>query len=57
LRGWFPGAYSPGTGECGRGLVAQGRVGAMRVVVLAPVFDDDDGFGEEAELLDVEQLP
>ena len=28
----------------------------MLVVVLAPVFDDDGGFGETAELLDVEQL-
>ena len=29
---------------------------SVRVVVLAPVFDDDDGFGEAAELLDVEQF-
>src|SRR3954470_24362691 len=29
---------------------------AACVVVLAPVLDDDDGFGEAAELLDVEQL-
>src|SRR3954452_24077939 len=28
----------------------------MRVVVLAPVFDDDDCLGEAAELFDVEQL-
>src|SRR4051812_42017572 len=29
---------------------------AVRVVVLAPVVDDDGGFGEAADLLDVEQL-
>jgi len=28
----------------------------MRVVVLAPVFDDDGCLGEAAELFDVEQL-
>src|SRR3954447_10177051 len=55
-RGRFCDAYSPGSGEHARGLVAQGRVGSVGVVVLAPVFDDDGGFGEAAELFDVEQF-
>jgi hypothetical protein len=53
---WSRGAESPGTGEHIRRLVAERRVGAVGVVVLAPVFDDDDGFGEAAELLEVEEF-
>ena len=36
--------------------LASAECGRWRVVVLAPVVDDDAGFGEAAELLDVEQL-
>src|ERR671910_94401 len=49
-------ADGPPLGVLGGGEATEGRVGSVGVVLDAPGFDDDLGFEEGAELLDVEQL-
>jgi hypothetical protein len=43
-------------GELGRRTPAEGSVGTVRVVLLAPVCDKDLGLAQAVELLDREQL-
>jgi hypothetical protein len=45
-----------GGGERGRGAHPERAVGAVGVVVLAPVLDQPLGFGQAGERLDAEQL-
>ena len=46
----------PLAGECCWGLVAEGLVGPLLVVVVSPVFEQDLGFVEAFEGLEVEQF-